>query len=334
VKTYLPKITKAYILACIATMALCVLYFLQIEPGKNSIFFKMIFIGIAIIALPYKAFLEKYIIENESLTIKGLFPTTIEIGKIKSVKRIIYTGRSRPTTSTDCLEIKYGFGSVVYVAPIDMQGFVNDLLEVNPAIEANIDPVGHNKYFRVRSGMIVFALFSCIVGYVLFALLIPMNFTTEENRTVENGSIAYTYTTTFYSNNRRYKKKHYVDIALYNNEKTIRLSEDYKKYWNKILDTSNYLKHIRFKEGSWAVNRDIVYDPSPIWIDDVEVIPFEKKPNDRLFEIIGMSLLLVFFLFMFYKKLTLYIKKTYYDDKKILSEEGSVWKLIKALLID
>lgn len=327
-KTYQPKIAKYYIIGSIVSVLLCCFYFFIVEgkPGdKNIIFFKLLFIAIAIMALPYKAFLEKYILENNFLTIKGLFPSKIDINKIKSVNRIIYSGRSFPTTSTDCLEIKYGFSNTTYVAPIDMEGFANDLLLVNPNIEVNVNPVDKASH-KVRVRILGLTIISLILAYVLFVIAIPTYITQEKDMVVVKDFIAYSFTNTYNTGGRHSVKKHSVDIVLYNSEKTLRITENNSKYWERLLDTSKYQKAIKFKVYPWRADNDLIYDPSPLIIDSVTIIPFEKDTNSQLSLVVALSVILAFILLILFNKIKAYRKKAFYEDKVTYSE--GLWKLV------
>ena len=81
----------------------------------------------------------RYIIEENQLTIKCLFIVNnrIDISKIKKIEKT-NSILSSPALSLDRIAIKFNKFDEVYISPKEKQSFVNNLLEINPEIEAAI----------------------------------------------------------------------------------------------------------------------------------------------------------------------------------------------------
>jgi len=91
-----------------------------------------IVIIVTFIFLSFLSFGIKYKINNENLEIGSRHPIDIKtICKISETYNIM----SAPAASIDRLEIMYKNGDTVLVSPKDKKGFINSLLEINPAIE-------------------------------------------------------------------------------------------------------------------------------------------------------------------------------------------------------
>ena len=80
----------------------------------------------------------RYIIEENQLTIKCLFIVNnrIDISKIKKIEKT-NSILSSPALSLDRIAIKFNKFDEVYISPKEKQSFVNNLLEINPEIEAD-----------------------------------------------------------------------------------------------------------------------------------------------------------------------------------------------------
>ena len=81
----------------------------------------------------------RYIIDENQLIIKCLFIVNnrIDISKIKKIEKT-NSILSSPALSLDRIAIKFNKFDEVYISPKEKQSFVNNLLEINPEIEAAI----------------------------------------------------------------------------------------------------------------------------------------------------------------------------------------------------
>ena len=81
----------------------------------------------------------RYIIEENQLIVKCMFIVNnkIDISKIKKIEKT-NSILSSPALSLDRIAIKFNKYDEVYISPKEKQSFVNDLLKINPEIEAAI----------------------------------------------------------------------------------------------------------------------------------------------------------------------------------------------------
>ncbi|WP_421828165.1 PH domain-containing protein [Larkinella sp.] len=96
-----------------------------------------VFILLAVVAFIVYLFLNtRYTIRNGKLEVTAgfLYQSTIDVGAIRQIRET-RNPLSSPALSLDRLEIVYNRYDGVLLSPKDKQGFVNDLLELNPAIE-------------------------------------------------------------------------------------------------------------------------------------------------------------------------------------------------------
>ncbi|WP_460667166.1 PH domain-containing protein [Larkinella knui] len=96
-----------------------------------------IFIMLAVVAFIVHLFLTtSYTIQDGKLEVKSgfLYQSTIAIGSIRQIRET-RSPLSSPATSLDRLEIVYNRYDSVILSPKDKQGFIHDLLRLNPSIE-------------------------------------------------------------------------------------------------------------------------------------------------------------------------------------------------------
>lgn len=116
------------------------MYLMTLIPTIPALLFAFswILIVLVVILLAFASaliFNTKYIIENETLSIKcGFLP--IEKYNIQHIRSIQTTNTiiSAPATSLDRIEIKFADRKTVVISPLDKHGFIECVCRINPAI--------------------------------------------------------------------------------------------------------------------------------------------------------------------------------------------------------
>lgn len=187
----------------------------------------------------------------------------------------------------------------------------------------------NNKFYRVRTILIVVPIFTLFLAYILFKFLLPSYFITE-NKLITDKGIIKTITPNKYLRNDTHNGKYYencIDISLTNKHYLIRLSDRSRdKYWD-LLNNPNYIsKQIEVKFQDFLLSGDILNNPNQISIDNKIIIPYySEKKVDGWVTIIIIALIIICLLFIYsiFKKYKLNLLPY---DKEIGQE--SKWKLL------
>ena len=116
------------------------MYLMTLIPTIPALIFAFswVLIALVVIILAFATsliFNTKYIIENETLSIKcGFLP--IEKYNIQHIRSIQTTNTiiTAPATSLDRIEIKFADRKTVVISPLDKHGFIECVCRINPAI--------------------------------------------------------------------------------------------------------------------------------------------------------------------------------------------------------
>lgn len=116
------------------------MYLMTLIPTIPALLFAFswILIVLVVILLAFASaliFNTKYIIENETLSIKcGFLP--IEKYNIQHIRSIQTTNTiiSAPATSLDRIEIRFDDRKTAVISPLDKHGFIECVCRINPAI--------------------------------------------------------------------------------------------------------------------------------------------------------------------------------------------------------
>ncbi len=99
----------------------------------------MAFLSFLFVFILYLFFRTYYTLKDSTLHIKfGFFSyPPIEISQIKEVSKT-KSILSSPAPSLDRIEIKYGKFDKIIISPKDKQGFIKNLIQINPKIKNNL----------------------------------------------------------------------------------------------------------------------------------------------------------------------------------------------------
>ena len=104
----------------------------------NKIWLGFVFVLLLMVLIGYMLSTIHYTINGKTLEVNIVFSMKklIDITTIKSIKEI-NNPMASPAASTDRLEIKFKNDSII-ISPKNKSDFINQLLEINPAIEVKL----------------------------------------------------------------------------------------------------------------------------------------------------------------------------------------------------
>jgi len=242
----------------------------------------------------------KYKVSNNFLFKESIFFTSkIDINKISEIKFREITKKyllikDRKFTRKNEVEIFYGFNSSIIFTPENIQDFIDKIKLINPNIKSSISEVTDTNSKLKRD--VFYSLISCLLVSIFFIVLTMKYFNDEKNLITENGKISYSYYSTYLIHTKfgSYSKK-CVNIEIENSRNIIKLTKD-TVLWNTVLDSNNYLKPIQIKYFFWNKNKDIIFNPSIISINNKVIKPYNNDIKFKILFIISY-LILMFILF-------------------------------------
>ncbi len=182
------------------------------------------------------------------------------------------------------------------------------------------------KYTRIRTSLIILPLLILLFCYLLFKVLLPEYFLSENDLMVNTGTIKASYYTTYKERGKygRIYEKKCVQIELVDKRYFIRLTGDLK-FWPAIVTLGNINKEIEVRYKRRNVNPGILYNPKQISIDNRIILPFSESRKFYGWFCIAVIIVIIISSFLLYRVFNIYRLNLYEYDKKI--GKLSKWKL-------
>lgn len=187
----------------------------------------------------------------------------------------------------------------------------------------------HTKYYKLRKKILGLSIIILFLSFILLKFLVPDYLVKENDLKTDSGIIQYA-SMNKYPEHERYGGivyKNCLDIVLVDKPYYIRFTDALdSKYWDNIKDKSNYSKTIEVKFQTRLLQKNILYNPNEVLIDNKIVIPSDSKKNFIGWSIIFLTIAIVLCGYFFSKLWKQYKEELYWEDKQISQE--SKWKLI------
>ena len=170
--------------------------------------------------------------------------------------------------------------------------------------------------------------------FIVLKFILPDYLVKENELITDSGIIQYTFMNKYPEHERlRTVYKNCLDVVLVGKPYYIRFTDALdSKYWKIINDTTNYSKSIQVKFQARLLQKNILYNPNEVLIDNKIIIPSDSKKAFLGWLVIVLMAIIIFCGYLFSLLWKQYRQKLYWEDKEISQE--SKWKLFMVWLYD